>query len=169
MPVSHVPAGYHSIVPYITVRGAAKAIEFYKAAFGATEVMRFDGPGGTVAHAEIEVAGSRVMLADEMPEWGSRSPLALGGTPTGLCLYVKDCDALFKRAVAAGATVLRPVANQFYGDRSGQVLDPFGHQWTIATHVEDVSPGEMMRRMEAQQQLPPADDAHSAIQAPGDA
>ena len=146
MPVSHVPTGYHSIVPYITVRGAAKAIEFYKAAFGATEVMRFDGPGGTVAHAEIEVGGSRVMLGDEMPEWGNRGPQTLGGASGGLMVYLPDVDAAFAKAVAAGATAFKPVTDQFYGDRSGTVTDPFGHVWTLATHIEDVSVAEMQRR-----------------------
>jgi PhnB protein len=146
MPVSHVPAGYHSVVPYITVRGAAKAIEFYKAALGATEVMRFEGPGGCVAHAEIEVGGSRVMLGDEMPEWGNRGPESLGGASGGLCVYLPDADAAFARAVAAGAKPFKPVADQFYGDRSGTVIDPFGHVWTLATHIEDVTVEEMHRR-----------------------
>lgn len=143
---SHVPAGYHTVVPYITIRGAAEAIEFYKTAFGATEVMRFEGPGGTVAHAEIEVAGSRVMLSDEMPEWGNRGPQSLGGVTGGLCVFLPDVDAAVARAVAAGATVLKPVQDQFYGDRSGTVTDPFGHVWTLATHIEDVSVAEMQRR-----------------------
>lgn len=146
MPVSHVPAGYHSVVPYITVRGAAKAIEFYKSAFGATEIMRFEGPGGSVAHAELEVAGSRFMLGDEMPEWGNRGPESLGGASGGLCLYLPDVDAAFARAVSAGAKAFKPVMDQFYGDRSGTVVDPFGHVWTLATHIEDVSIPEMQRR-----------------------
>jgi PhnB protein len=146
MPVSHVPAGYHTVNPYITVRGAAKAIEFYKAAFGATEIMRFEGPGGVVAHAEIEVGGSRIMLADEMPEWGNRGPESLGGASGGLCVYLPEVDKAFSRAVAAGAKEFKPVANQFYGDRSGTVIDPFGHVWTLATHIEDVSVEEMQRR-----------------------
>ena len=146
MPASHVSPGYHTVVPYITVRGAAKAIEFYTAAFGATEVMRFEMGGGLLAHAEIEVAGSRVMLADEMPEWGNRGPQTLGGATGGLCVFVPDVDAAFARAVAAGATVLRPVMDQFYGDRSGTVTDPFGQVWTLATHFEDVPVDEMQRR-----------------------
>lgn len=146
MPVSHVPAGYHSVVPYITVRGAAKAIEFYKSAFGATEIMRFEGPGGSVAHAELEVAGSRFMLGDEMPEWGNRGPESLGGASGGLCVYLPDVDAAFARAVSAGAKAFKPVTDQFYGDRSGTVVDPFGHVWTLATHIEDVSIPEMQRR-----------------------
>jgi PhnB protein len=146
MPVSHVPAGYHTVVPYITVRGAAAAIEFYKAAFGATEIMRFAGPDGGVAHAEIEISGSRVMLGDEMPAWGNRGPQSLGGASGGLCVYLPDVDAAFAKAVAAGATAFRPVQDQFYGDRSGTVVDPFGHVWTLATHIEDVSVAEMHRR-----------------------
>lgn len=146
MPVSPIPAGYHSVTPYITVRNAAKAIEFYKAAFGATEVMRFEMPGGIVAHAEIEIGGSRIMLSDEMPEWGNRGPESLGGPTGGLCVYVPDADAAFARAVAAGAAVFKPVETQFYGDRSGTVNCPFGHRWTVATHVEDVSVEEMYKR-----------------------
>ena len=149
MPVSPIPAGYHTVNPYITVRGAAKAIEFYKRAFDAREVMRFEMPGGVVAHAEVEVAGSRVMLADEMPEWGNRGPESLGGASGGLCVYVPDVDAAFAKAVAAGAKALKPVQDQFYGDRSGTVLDPFGHVWTFATHIEDVSVEEMQRRFAA--------------------
>jgi PhnB protein len=148
MPVSHVSPGYHTVTPYITVRGAAKAIEWYQRAFGASEVMRFEMPG-VVAHAEIEVSGSRVMLADEMPEWGNRGPESLGGTSGGLCVYVPDADAAVARAVAAGAKLHKPVADQFYGDRSGTVIDPFGHAWTFATHTEDVSVEEMKRRFSA--------------------
>ena len=146
MPVSHIATGYHTITPYITVRGAAKAIEFYKAAFGATEIMRFASPDGTVMHAEVEIGGSRVMLGDEVPAFGNRSPATLGGATGGLCVYLPDVDAAFARATAAGATVFKPVADQFYGDRSGTVLDPFGHVWTLATHIEDVSIDEMQRR-----------------------
>ncbi len=146
MPVSHIATGYHTITPYITVRGAAKAIEFYKTAFGATEIMRFAAPDGTVMHAEVEIGGSRVMLGDEMPAFGNRSPESLGGTSGGLCVYLPDVDAAFARAVAAGAKEFKPVADQFYGDRSGTVVDPFGHVWTLATHIEDVSIPEMQRR-----------------------
>ena len=147
MPVGHVAPGYHTVTPYITVRGGAKAIEFYKQAFGAAEVMRFEGPGGVVAHAEIEVGGSRIMLADEMPEWGNRGPDTLGGASGGLCVFVPNVDEAFARAVAAGAKVFKPVTDQFYGDRSGTVIDPFGHVWTLATHIEDVSVEEMQRRL----------------------
>jgi PhnB protein len=146
MPVSPIPAGYHSITPYITVRGAAKALEFYKAAFGAKEIMRFAMPDGTVAHAEIEIGDSRVMLGDEMPAYGNRGPESLGGTAGGLCIYLPNVDAAFAKAVAAGAKVFKPVQDQFYGDRSGTVIDPFGHVWTLSTHIEDVSPEEMQRR-----------------------
>jgi PhnB protein len=146
MPVSYVAPGYHTVTTHITVRGAAKAIAFYKAAFGATEVMRFTGPDGSLVHAEVELGGSRVMLCDEMPMFGNRGPESLGGTTCGLCVYVPDADAAFARAVAAGAKAFRPVQDQFYGDRSGTVIDPFGHLWTVSTHVEDVSVEEMQRR-----------------------
>jgi PhnB protein len=147
MPVSPIPAGYRSITPYITVRGAAKALEFYKAAFGAKEIMRFEMPGGVVAHAEIEIGDSRIMLADEMPEYGNRGPESLGGASGGLCIFLPNVDVAFAKAVAAGAKTTKPVQDQFYGDRSGTVTDPFGHVWTLSTHVEDVSVEEMQRRM----------------------
>jgi PhnB protein len=146
MPISYIPAGYHSIVPYITVRGAVEALEFYKQAFGATEIMRFTAPDGSIAHAEIEIGGSRVMLGDEMPAFGNRGPESLGGASGGLCVYLPDVDAAFNRAVAAGAKVFKPLQDQFYGDRSGTLTDPFGHVWTLATHIEDVSMEEMQRR-----------------------
>ena len=146
MPVSFIPAGYHTITPYITVRGAAKALEWYTQALGAKEIMRFAAPDGTVAHAEIEIGGSRVMLGDEMPAFGNRGPESLGGTTGGLCIYLPDVDGAFAKAVAAGAKVFKPVQDQFYGDRSGTVIDPFGHVWTLATHIEDVSEEEMCRR-----------------------
>jgi PhnB protein len=149
MAVKPIPDGYHTVTPYLIVKDAAGAIDFYKKAFGAQELMRFPGPGGKVGHAEIRVGDSRVMLADEHPQMGAVSPQSLGGTPVGLCLYVKDVDALAKQAIAAGAKVLRPVQDQFYGDRSGTLEDPFGHKWTIATHKEDVSHEEMCRRMES--------------------
>jgi PhnB protein len=149
MAVKRIPDGYHTVTPYLIVRDAARAIEFYRSAFGATELMRFAGPSGKVMHAEIKVADSVIMLADEFPEMGGRSPQSLGGTPTAILLYVDDVDAQFQRAVAAGATVQRPLQDQFYGDRSGGVVDPFGHQWTLATHKEDVSAEEMQRRFEA--------------------
>jgi PhnB protein len=132
----------------LIISGAAKALEFYKKALGATEIMRMDH-GGRIGHAEIKLGDSHVMLADEFPEMGVRSPQSLGGTPVGICLYVPNVDELFKQAVDAGAKVERPVQDQFYGDRSGTVIDPFGHKWTIATHIEDVSPEEMGKRMAA--------------------
>ena len=149
MPVKPVPDGYHTVTPYLIVGDAAAAIEFYKRAFGATERMRLADPSGKVGHAEIVIGDSAVMLADEFPEMGARGPKSLGGSPVGLAVYVEDVDAMAERAVAAGATVVRPVQDQFYGDRSGTFEDPFGHKWTLATHKEDVSPEEMTRRFEA--------------------
>jgi PhnB protein len=148
MAVKAIPDGYHSITPYLIVKGAAKALEFYKKAFAATESIRMDGPNGRVMHAEIKIGDSFVMLADEVPEMGARSPDTIGGTPVGLMIYTADVDAMTKQAIASGAKVDRPVQDQFYGDRSGTVVDPFGHKWTIATHKEDVSPEEMSRRFE---------------------
>jgi PhnB protein len=149
MAVKPIPDGYHSVTPYLTVRGAAKAIDFYKEAFGAVEVLRMPMPDGSIAHAEVKIGDSVVMMGEENPAWGNKSPQALGGTPAGLMIYVPDCDAVFNRALAAGATVMKPLADQFYGDRSGTVIDPFGHAWTVATHVEDVGPAEMQKRMDA--------------------
>ncbi len=149
MAVRSVPEGYASVTPYLVVTGAADAIEFYKRVFGATELMRFGGPDGKVGHAELQIGNSRIMLADEHPEMGYRSPQTVGGSGTGILLYVDDVDGVFNRAVDAGAKTHQAVKNQFYGDRSGAVIDPFGHWWTIATHVEDVSPEEMHRRMQA--------------------
>ncbi|HEX8632685.1 MAG TPA: VOC family protein [Pyrinomonadaceae bacterium] len=145
----HVPEGYHSITPYLHITGAARAIEFYKEVFGATEVMRMDAPGGKIGHAEIMIGDSYVMLADEFPEMGVRSPQTYGGSPVGLLLYVEDVDALAERAVAAGARLLTPLEDKFYGDRMGKLEDPFGHIWSIATHTEDVSPEEMQKRVAA--------------------
>jgi PhnB protein len=149
MAVKPIPDGYHTVTPYLIVKDAARAIEFYKQAFGASERMRLTDPGGRVGHAEITIGDSAIMLADEFPEMGVRSPQALGGSPVSLALYVEDVDATADRAIAAGATVVRPVKDQFYGDRSGTFADPFGHVWTIATHKEDVSPDEMGKRFEA--------------------
>lgn len=146
MAVKPIPDGYHTATPYMIVKGASDAIEFYKAAFGATELMRMDAPSGKVGHAEIRIGDSPIMLADEFPDMGALSPTTLGGSTTSFLLYVEDADAGFERAVAAGAKVLRPVRDQFYGDRSGTVEDPFGHKWTIATHKEDLSPEEMDER-----------------------
>jgi PhnB protein len=146
MAVSPIPAGYEKVTPYLIMRGAAKAIDFYQRAFGATEIMRFNGPGDTIGHAEIRIDKSIIMLADGGDEHAD--PQKLGGTPVSLMLYVPDVDAAFNRAIAAGAKVTRPVANQFYGDRTGILTDPFGHVWCLATHVEDVSVEEMQRRMQ---------------------
>ena len=145
MPVRHIPVGYHSVTPYLIVQGAADAIRFYQNAFGAKEVMRFEH-AGSIGHAEILIGDSRIMLSDESPEWGNKSPKTLGGTPGGIALYVEDVDRVFAQALKAGATQVRQVEDQFYGDRSGTVLDPFGHQWSILTHKEDMSPDEMQRR-----------------------
>jgi PhnB protein len=148
MGVQAVPEGYHSITPYLAIDGAAEAIEFYKRAFGATEVMRVQAPGGKIGHAEIEVDGSRIMLGDEYPDMGFRGPKAYGGSPVSLHLYVSDVDTVARQAVAAGAKELRPVKDQFYGDRTGSFEDPFGHVWHIATHKEDLAPDELKRRAE---------------------
>lgn len=145
--VNPIPAGYHSITPYLMVRDGARAIAFYREAFGAEEVMRFNDPGGRIAHAEIKIGDSHVMLADENETFAG--PQTLGGVGVSLLLYVADVDATFAQAVAAGATVRRPVADQFYGDRMGTLADPFGHVWSIGTHREDVSLEEMQRRMAA--------------------
>ncbi len=149
MAVKPIPDGYSSVTPYLIVTGAARALDYYKMAFGATELMRFDGPEGKIAHAELQIGSSRVMVADEMPEMGHKSPQSLGGSGTGLMLYVDDVDATFERALTGGGTVMQAVENKFYGDRSGSLTDPFGHIWTISTHVEDVAPEEMQRRMQA--------------------
>jgi PhnB protein len=147
MAVSPIPAGYHSVTPYLIVSGAARAIEYYKKAFGATELVRMGGPDGRIGHAEIQIGDSRVMLADEFPEMAAKSATSIGGTPVGLCIYVPNVDAVFNQAVAAGGKVERPLQDQFYGDRTGTLIDPFGHKWTIATHIEDVPPEELERRM----------------------
>jgi PhnB protein len=144
-----IPDGYHTVTPYLIVNDAAAAIEFYKKAFGATELMRMPKPDGKIGHAEIRIGDSPVMLADETPEMGARSPRTIGGSPVSIFLYVDDVDTTFAKAVNAGAKVERPVADQFYGDRTGGVQDPFGHVWYIATHVEDVSPEEMKKRAAA--------------------
>lgn len=148
MAVSPIPEGYHTVTPYLIVSGAEKALEFYKTGLGATEIMRMADPSGKVMHAEIKIGDSIIMLADEYPEMGARGPLSIGGSPVGICLYVEDVDARFKQALAAGAKEERPVKDQFYGDRSGTLRDPFGHQWTIATHTEDLTPEEIGKRAE---------------------
>ncbi|HTD66165.1 MAG TPA: VOC family protein [Candidatus Limnocylindria bacterium] len=149
MKTNYLPPGYHHVTPYLIVGDAARAIEFYKQAFGGAELMRMGAPGGKVGHAEIQFGDSRVMLADEFPECDARSPQTVGGTPVSLMLYVEDVDAVVARALSLGAKVLKPIQDQFYGDRSGTIADPFGHQWTIATHTEDVSQAELERRAAA--------------------
>jgi PhnB protein len=144
--VKPIPDGYPQITPYLCVDGAADAIEFYSEVLGAKERMHMPGPDGKIGHAELELGESLIMLSDEFPDIGVRSPKAVGGTPVMISVYVEDADAVFRAAVAAGATALRPVENQFYGDRSGQFEDPFGHRWSVATHVEDVPPDEMEQR-----------------------
>lgn len=147
--VKPIPEGYHSVTPYLHIRGAADAIGYYKKVFGATEIMRMPSPGGKVGHAEIRIGDSMVMLADENPQIGALSPQSVGGTSFGLAVYVANVDAVVQKAVESGAKLLSPVKNQFYGDRSGTITDPFGHRWYIATHVEDVTPEEMQKRMAA--------------------
>ena len=148
-PVQPIPEGYPRLTPYLCVDGAGKAIEFYTQVLGATERMRMDGPDGKIGHAELSFGDTVVMLADEYPDMGFLSPGRIGGTAVTLHTYVEDVDSVFEKALAAGAKSLRPVENQFYGDRSGQFEDPFGHRWNVASHVEDVDPEEMARRAEA--------------------
>jgi PhnB protein len=154
MQVKPIPNGYHTVTPYLVVKDAASAIDFYKKAFGATELFRMAGPHGRVMHAEIKIGNSPIMMADECPEMRTRSPQSVGGSPVSMYLYVEDVDALFSQAVAAGAKVTRPVKDQFYGDRSGGLEDPFGHVWYVATHKEDVPPEEIHRRFEAAMKQP---------------
>ncbi len=144
--VKPIPDEYPRVTPYLCIAGAGAAIDFYGDVFGATERMRMPAPGDTIGHAELQIGDSVVMLSDEQPDMGLRGPRSLGGTPVTIHVYVDDVDAVFDRAAAAGATALSPVQDQFYGDRSGQFEDPFGHRWNVATHVEDVPPDEMARR-----------------------
>lgn len=147
--VKPIPDGYHTVTPYLAVHNAAKAIDFYKRAFGATELHHMDGPQGKIAHAEIKIGDSIIMLSDEMPGTETRSPQSLNGTTTNLFIYVKDADAAFNKAVSAGARSTMPLTDMFWGDRYGKLTDPFGHSWSIATHKEDVAPEEMKKRSEA--------------------
>jgi PhnB protein len=147
-PVKYIPDGYHSVTPYLYIDGAAAAIDFYKKAFGAIETVRMLSPDGKIGHAEIKIGDSHVMLADQNERVGAYSPKHYGGVPGNLMIYVEDVDSVFKRAVDAGATVNRPLADQFYGDRNGGIEDPFGHHWFISTHIRDVSPEEMKQAME---------------------
>jgi len=147
--VKAIPDGYHNVTPYLHVRGATAAIDFYKSVFGAAEVVRMAGPDGKILHAELRIGDSIVMLADENPQMGIMSPQTIGGFSTGLHVYVENVDAVVQKMADTGAKVLRPIKNQFYGDRSASLLDPFGHMWSVATHIEDVSPEEMKKRMTA--------------------
>ncbi len=144
--VKPIPDGYPRVTPYLCIDGASAAIDFYREVFAASERMRMPAPDGKVGHAELQLGDSVIMLSDEFPEMGVRSPQTVGGTPVTLSVYVEDVDGVFDRAIQAGATALRPVEDQFYGDRTGQFEDPFGHRWSVATHVEDVPPDEMARR-----------------------
>jgi PhnB protein len=143
-----IPDGYTSVTPSITVSNSAEALAFYAKAFGAVETMRLTMPGGGIAHCEFQIGNAKVMMADEMPDWGNKGPATTGAPTGGFCIYVPDCDAAFERAVAAGCTVLHPMADQFYGDRSGRLVCPFGHHWSIATHQKDMTPAEMQAAMD---------------------
>ena len=149
MPVKPIPDGYQAVQPYLIVDGAARAIEFYTTVLGAAERMRFDAPGGRIGHAELTVGGSVIMLADEHPEIGAVGPRTVGGSPVGLMVYLPDVDAAVERALAAGAKLVTPAEDKFYGDRTATIEDPFGHKWYLSTHVEDVPPEEIARRAAA--------------------
>jgi PhnB protein len=144
--VNPIPSNYPRVTPYLSVDGAAKAIDFYSKVLGATERGRMPGPDGKIGHAELEIGGSMIMLSDAFPDMGAPTPASLGGSPVTVMVYVEDVDAVFDRAIKAGAKEIAPVQDQFYGDRSGQFEDPFGHRWNVASHVEDVSPEEMEKR-----------------------
>ena len=149
MAVKPIPEGYHTATPYLIIEGASDAIEFYKQAFGATELFRLAMPDGKIGHAEIKIGDSPIMLADAYPDMGYKGPKSLGGSPVSLMIYVEDVDTVFKRAVDAGATVKEAVSDKFYGDRMGTLIDPFGHVWHVSTHKEDVSVAEMEKRAAA--------------------
>ena len=149
MAVKPIPEGYHSVTPYLIIKGATEAIEYYKRAFGAIELMRMPAPGGKIGHAEIKIGDSPIMLADEFAEIGYKSPQTLRGSPVSIMIYVEDVDTIFGQAIAAGGKEQRPVKDQFYGDRMGTLEDPFGHVWHVATHKEDVPAEEMERRASA--------------------
>ena len=148
--IKAVPDGYHTLTPHLVVKGASQAIEFYKKAFGAEEISRMPGPDGkSIMHAEVQIGDSRLFLVDEFPEMGCRGPLGIGGTPVTIHIYVEDVDAVFNKAVTAGAQVRMPLEDAFWGDRYGKVVDPFGHEWSLATHKEDLTPEEIRKGAEA--------------------
>ena len=149
MAVKAIPDGFHSVTPYLVITGAAAALDYYKKAFGAVERFRMNGPDGKIGHAEMQIGDSIIMLADENPHMGFKSPSSLGGAGMSLMLYVQDCDKIYSQAISAGGKVFRPVQDQFYGDRSGTFTDPFGHVWTISTHKEDLSMEEINKRAAA--------------------
>ncbi len=148
--VKPVPDGYHSVIPYLIIDDASSAIDWYTKALGAKEIVRMPGPGGKVGHAELLFGDSIVMLADEHPDMGIKSAKTIGGSPVTICVYVEDVDAVYAAAVAGGATVLQELEDKFYGDRAGQIEDPYGHVWNLMTHIEDVSPEEMDKRAKEQ-------------------
>ena len=150
--VRPIPEGYHTATPYLILDNATRALDFYQRAFGAVELFRMAGPNGKIGHAEIRIGDSPLMLADEHPDMGARSPKSIGGSPISIMLYVENVDAFVDKAVKAGAKLVRPIENKFYGDRAGGLEDPFGYQWYIATHIEDVPPEEMKRRAASAQQ-----------------
>ena len=147
MAVNPIPEGYPQVIPYLSIQGAGKAIDFYSNVFGFEEIVRMGGPEDKIGHAEMKLGDSVIMLSDEMPDMGNKSPKTIGGSPVTVCLYVEDVDSIYKKAIDNGATEITPLDNQFYGDRSGQFEDPFGHRWNVSSHVEDVSPEEMEKRM----------------------
>ncbi len=149
MKTSHIYPGGHTVNCYLNIKNCAEAIEFYKKAFGAEEKLRLVMPDGSIAHAEIVIEGSLIMMGEENPDWGTQSPLSLGGSPITLSIYVPNVDEAFKKAIAAGAKEIMPIKDEFYGDRIGQVIDPYGYKWGIATHIEDVNQEEMQRRMDS--------------------
>lgn len=161
-PVKPIPEGYHTATPYLVVHDAAKAIDYYKRAFDAREIMRMEGPPGKIGHAELRIGDSVIMLADEMPQMETKSPKTLGGTSGGIFLYVQDVDATFRKAVSAGAKSTTEPADMFWGDRYGQLTDPFGHLWSVATHKEDVAPEEMQKRMQAEMEKRQQEKARTA-------
>ena len=146
--VSYIPKDYNSVTPYLVIKGAAKAIDYYKKVFGAVETVRMGGPDGKIGHAELKIGNSHIMLADENPSMGEghTSPATVGGSPVSLYVYLPDVDSVVEKAAAEGAKIMKPVQDQFYGDRTGFIQDPFGHLWGVATHIEDVSPAELQRR-----------------------